>query len=140
MDAVSQEKIARVVWTTNGDAALTGGLHQGGFGRLRTEPLGQFAQAGETAFHIEVPIVYSGQAQIASGFQSRAAETFVLEFESHFVNAHLVGFARTAKANGGAGQRLKLQSDVLQDMGQPGATTEPLEKTTAPADAATVLD
>ena len=97
-------------------------------------------RSGQGRRDIEGSIVNGGEAEIASHFQGGAAKFLVLVFEGDLVDAVLVGFAGAAKADRRAGQRLQLQSDVLENVRLPGAAAKPLEETAARADATAVLD
>ena len=90
--------------------------------------------------HVEGPIVYGGQQQLASGGDAGPAQVFLFVLEDDLVDAFFRGLAGPAIADFDASQRLNLERHVLQDVRHVGAPPQPLEESSTLANAATVLD
>ena len=72
--------------------------------------------------------------------QSQASHLLVAGAEHHAVHPTLRGAAGLTETRGHARQVQQLDDHVFQDVPSPGALFQPLEETTALADAAVVLD
>ena len=85
-------------------------------------------------------IVDRGVAQLAGGGQTFPADRLLDVLDDHLVDALLGSLAGLAEADGRAGQRLKLQGHVFEDMALIRAEPEALEEPPPFANATTVFD